>query len=98
MNKGESPMARYDGKPFSKDEHGYATQGNKLSYRMVLVQIKGDWAEYAHTLGLRSWKTKEWPCPFCFAAAPVSAPAPPPSLAAFASAATTPAASRDTPA
>jgi hypothetical protein len=29
--------------------------------------VKGDWAEFAHSLGFPTWSHKTWPCIFCYA-------------------------------
>ena len=36
-----------------------------LEFAMALVHIKGDWAEYAHTLGFASWASVLYPCLLC---------------------------------
>ena len=37
----------------------------ELGLRAAVVQIKGDWMEFAASLGLPSWADKHHPCPFC---------------------------------
>eukprot|EP00969_Alexandrium_andersonii_P094087 4156886-Alexandrium_andersonii.AAC.1 len=32
---------------------------------MILLFVKGDWAEYAHTFGFVSWANASHPCLFC---------------------------------
>ncbi len=38
-----------------------------MSHWMAVVLLKGDWSEYAHTIGLPTWADAAAPCPFCFA-------------------------------
>ena len=35
--------------------------------RGLVLFVKGDWAEFAHSLGFPTWSHKTWPCIFCFA-------------------------------
>jgi len=42
-----------------------AQAGSAMTCKFVLQYIKGDWAEFAHTFGLPSWKTLLSPCCFC---------------------------------
>ena len=43
----------------------FANAGLLLGARACLVQVKGDWAEYAHTFGFPTWSSALFPCPFC---------------------------------
>jgi hypothetical protein len=51
------PTARDDGSQWSvfSDLHRADQSGNGLEVRAVLLYIKGDWAEYCHTLGMPMW-------------------------------------------
>ena len=65
MAKGVYPPQRYDGSPWG--EHPLAGMaGQSLSYKALVVIAKPDWAEYATSLGLRSWKHHTHPCFCCF--------------------------------
>jgi len=39
--------------------------GKKILARAIVLYIKGDWAEYAHTFGFPTWAAKWFPCIFC---------------------------------
>eukprot|EP00959_Pyramimonas_sp_CCMP1952_P083552 1746653-Pyramimonas_sp.AAC.1 len=39
--------------------------GEPLDARFLLVQVKGDWSEWANTLGFANWKSHHRPCLFC---------------------------------
>ena len=51
-----------DSEPVRKD-----LAGSPLGFRVAFVQIKADWAEWAHTLGFPSWSRSEFPCALCHA-------------------------------
>ena len=36
-----------------------------MSVRGAVVAIKGDWADFAHSLALPAWATNDYPCPWC---------------------------------
>lgn len=48
-----------------EDESRSALGGLPLCYIGAVVAVKGDWAEYAHTLGMPSWASALHPCPWC---------------------------------
>ena len=39
--------------------------GKKLGFRAFVAQLRGDWAEFSHTLGFPTWSSKLNPCIFC---------------------------------
>ena len=39
--------------------------GSQLGFRAFLSQVKGDWAEFAHTFGFVSWSSTHRPCLLC---------------------------------
>jgi hypothetical protein len=61
------PDSRHDKKRWSDLDKlwrvGLATTA--LRFQAILVYLKGDWAECAHTLGFPSWASKDFPCLFC---------------------------------
>ena len=68
MAAGEHPPARHDGCQYGEDElQRNALAGAPLAHRFAVIMIKGDWAEFAHTLGLTTWGSATCPCPFCHA-------------------------------
>jgi hypothetical protein len=63
---GAFPAAGPDGQPWPpSDERRRARVGLALSLRGAVVQIKGDWAEYAHSLGFPTWRHTDYPCLWC---------------------------------
>eukprot|EP00969_Alexandrium_andersonii_P139449 6169053-Alexandrium_andersonii.AAC.1 len=63
---GVHPAAKWNGESWaSSDGFRSWSAGQPLSARSALVHIKGDWAEYAHTLGFPTWSSVRYPCPFC---------------------------------
>lgn len=60
----EYPSTRHDDLPFD-DPIRIGRAGTPLAVRGALVQIKGDWAEFAHSLGFPAWNSRCHPCIFC---------------------------------
>ena len=60
----EFPSRRHDGGELDPTRPAFS--GKPLSLRGALVQIKGDWAEFAHSLGFPAWNSRYHPCPLCF--------------------------------
>jgi hypothetical protein len=66
LQHGTFPSNRHDGNEWlPSDAMRTATSGNAMLMRGILVQIKGDWAEFAHSLAFPTWSHKEFPCIFC---------------------------------
>ena len=69
MHRGERPHNHPDGSVWPADDpmaqlvtmHGVA-----LSFKAMLLYVKGDWAEWAHTLAMQTSRNKWCPCPLCF--------------------------------
>ena len=38
-------------------------ENTRLAFRIVLVDIKGDWPAITELFGVRNWNHKEFPCP-----------------------------------
>ena len=64
---GMAPDRRHDGRPFGDEETARANRAGTQLPKCVLLQIKGDWAEFSHTFGLPSWSSNLHPC-FCCSA------------------------------
>ena len=65
---GAFPAGRHDGRPFTteQDEGRTALAGLGLACGVCAVQqVKGDWAEYSHSLGFPTWKHNDYPCLWC---------------------------------
>jgi hypothetical protein len=60
------PATRHDG-PWEHGSVGQQFAGQPLGFRAVPVLFKGDWAEFAGTMGFRSWAHHGHPCFRCFA-------------------------------
>ena len=68
MVRGEHPRTRHDQTPWTVgDGTRFGDAGRPLGWRAVVIFVKGDWSEYAHTLGLPTWSDQISPCPICFA-------------------------------
>eukprot|EP00971_Amphidinium_carterae_P196457 3898558-Amphidinium_carterae.1 len=66
LAEGNWPNADHLGQPFP-DESFRQQEGRNPFPLACLVQIKGDWAEWSHPLGLPSWQSSSNPCPMCLA-------------------------------
>ena len=68
LARGAWPAQRHDGTPFSTaaDQWRQDRAGQRFGCRMALVVLKGDWSEYASTLGYPTWSSSTHPCPHCF--------------------------------
>ena len=64
---GSFPAAREDGSPWPGAEESRAAIGGlPLACGVCAVQqVRGDWAEFAHSLGFPSWRHKLYPCLWC---------------------------------
>ena len=62
------PDRGHDGTMFSEVYHParLLLANEPLRFKMALVQVKGDWAEFASTFGFVSWQSTLNPCLFCF--------------------------------
>ena len=61
IQRGTRPIRMHDG----TDSDDITKAGQALGYSGVLIYIKGDWAEHAHSLSLQSWASVWQPCQFC---------------------------------
>lgn len=69
LAKGEYPTRRHDGNAWlPSDARRAALAGQRMQFKACLLYIKGDWAEYASSLGLPSWQDGVRPCYACNAA------------------------------
>lgn len=66
---GVHPMRRHDGSEFisEADKVRLATRGSDLPLRGCILAFRGDWLEYADTLGFPRWSHATNPCPLCTA-------------------------------
>jgi len=65
---GAHPATRPDGAPWdgsAADNLRRSLSGKSLALRGAVVQIKGDWAEFSHTLGFPTWRHTDYPCLWC---------------------------------
>ena len=61
---GRVPDFRHDGSRWESPDE-LAQAGKPLGYSAVLMYVKGDWAEFAHTFGMAQWNSIYHPCPCC---------------------------------
>lgn len=67
MACGHWPTQRHDG-PWTEADGERALQaGRPLGFVGALLQVRGDWSEFSHTLGLADWNSRLHPCMFCHA-------------------------------
>lgn len=64
---GSFPSAREDGSPWpGAEEERASLAGLPLACGVCAVQqVRGDWAEFAHSLGLPTWRHNLYPCLWC---------------------------------
>eukprot|EP00969_Alexandrium_andersonii_P274052 12112467-Alexandrium_andersonii.AAC.1 len=64
---GTRPTLRHDSTAFPEDNFfkGLATSTPDLGFTAIVLWIKGDMAEWSHSLGLASCASKHCPCAFC---------------------------------
>ena len=66
LAEGTWPARRHDRKPWQPTDEARATKaGTPLGVKAALIHIKGDWMEFATTLGLPSWNDGLRPCFAC---------------------------------
>jgi hypothetical protein len=67
LARGIFPAEGCDGQPWaaSADPTRRSMAGLPLALRAAVVQVKGDWAEYSHSLGFPTWRHMEYPCIWC---------------------------------
>ena len=68
LASGYLPERRRDGAPWrASGTHPARLSGQRMGMRSACIYVKGDWAEYASTLGFPSWSDGLWPCVECSA-------------------------------
>jgi hypothetical protein len=68
MLQGFWPVQRHDNKQWFENDAARALRaGMSVGFRCMVVRLKGDWAEFCHTLGFPSWSSNDYPCIFCTA-------------------------------
>jgi hypothetical protein len=66
LAEGKYPAERHDGLPWKPlDRERMLLAGSALPFKCCLVHIKGDWCEYAGTLGFPTWNDGIRPCFAC---------------------------------
>ena len=67
MARKAMPLGRHDNQPWDLplDAERTESAGYPLRFRIALLFIKGDWAEYASTLGFPPWNDSIRPCFAC---------------------------------
>lgn len=70
--RGVFPSHRHDGRPWDaeNDTNRMELAESPMPRRCVLVHLKMDWAEVAHTMGMPSWSSSKRPCFKCTATSP----------------------------
>lgn len=71
MSKGVYPASRHDGRPWQVNDSARASlAGTPMPCKFAVIYVKGDWAEFSHTLGYASWNDGVRPCFACTAHGP----------------------------
>lgn len=66
MAAGRFPEKRHDNQAWkAADSQRGSLAGTPLAFCGMLLQIKGDWSEFASSLGFSNWADNQCPCPFC---------------------------------
>ena len=68
MLNGCFPVSRHDGQHWTDHDVSFgrlATAGSQMSLKALVVLLKGDWSEFAVTLGFKNWASVEYPCMYC---------------------------------
>jgi hypothetical protein len=66
LAQGVMPTHRHDGTTWrDTDLERSLLAGTSLPFKACVIYIKGDWAEYAHTLGFPTWRDGIRPCFEC---------------------------------
>ena len=65
MGNGVHPTAMHNGEPFLADPARMALGGHSLGAKGIVLALRADWSELAHTFGLPTWSDATAPCPFC---------------------------------
>ena len=68
LASGLRPEKKHDGTDWAPDEplkQIADSRGRSLNFTACLLFLKGDWAEWSHSLGLPAATSKFHPCPFC---------------------------------
>ena len=64
LARGEMPTSRHDGREWQPDDVRRSTAAGNAIITAAVTQVKGDWSEFANTLGLYPWNANLHPC-FC---------------------------------
>ena len=71
LARGRWPNTRHDGKPWQPEDETRKARANKpFQHRAVVMFIKGDWSEYAASMGFPPWGDALRPCFECTAHGP----------------------------
>lgn len=65
LGNGFMPSCRHDGTAFGADEQHRSLLAGSPIAKGAVVMVKGDWAEFALSLGFPTWAHATHPCPFC---------------------------------
>ena len=65
LARGQMPHRRHDASDFDSTDQRRSCRAGASMLRAALVQIRGDWAEYAHTFAFPTWASYLHPCFIC---------------------------------
>ena len=67
LKNGSMPQSRHDASPWLPDDKERQIEAGRRRPKMAVVQIKADWAELVHVMGLCQWNAVRHPCFACHA-------------------------------
>ena len=71
LSLGVYPAARHDGLPWQRLDNERASRANeRMAMRVAILYVRGDWSEYASSLGFPNWNDSLRPCIGCTAYGP----------------------------
>lgn len=65
LARGVFPSSGVAGEAFEADSERALRSGRPLGFKAAVVQIRGDWAEFAHSFGFAAWNSARFPCLLC---------------------------------
>ena len=67
MSVGLMPSQRHDQEPWGPQDHTRSeVGGSKMTCPCVVLQLRADWSELLHLVGVPNWSSKDSPCFLCY--------------------------------
>ena len=65
MASGKYPSTRHDDLQWALGDSNHDLADTSLGYKAAVIMVKGDWAEFALTMGMPTWAHHTHPCFAC---------------------------------